>query len=45
MQRLVADCVLTDSDTAVVSDRKGTVAVLSCPNNIEGKFAKEDFIG
>lgn len=41
MQRLVADCVLTDSDTAVVSDRKGTIAVLSCPNNIEDNASPE----
>ncbi|KAK7284728.1 hypothetical protein RJT34_19480 [Clitoria ternatea] len=27
--RLVADCILMDADTAVVSDRKGSIAVLS----------------
>ncbi|KAL4341600.1 hypothetical protein GQ457_08G016940 [Hibiscus cannabinus] len=34
-QRLVADCVLTDVDTAVVSDRKGSIAVLSCSDRLE----------
>lgn len=37
-QRLVADCILMDVDTAVVSDRKGSIAVLSCSNHLEGKF-------
>nr|CAD1818479.1 unnamed protein product [Ananas comosus var. bracteatus] len=32
-QRLVADCALMNCDTAVVSDRRGTISVLSCPNN------------
>lgn len=37
-QRLVADCVLLDVDTAVVSDRKGSIAVLSCSDHLESKF-------
>lgn len=36
VQRLVADCVLMDVDTAFVSDRKGSVVVLSCANHLEG---------
>lgn len=35
VQRLVADCILMDVDTAVVSDRKGSIAVLSCSNRLE----------
>ncbi|RZC69672.1 hypothetical protein C5167_032809 [Papaver somniferum] len=35
VQRLVADCTLMDMDTAVVSDRKGNLTVLSCPNRVE----------
>jgi splicing factor 3B subunit 3 len=34
-QRLVADCILKDVDTAVVSDRKGSIAVLSCTDHLE----------
>ncbi|KAJ6382350.1 hypothetical protein OIU77_030910 [Salix suchowensis] len=34
-QRLVAGCVLMDVDTAVVSDRKGSIAVLSCSDQLE----------
>ncbi|KAE8726484.1 Mediator of RNA polymerase II transcription subunit 7 isoform 1 [Hibiscus syriacus] len=37
-QRLVADCALIDVNTAVVSDRKGSIAVLSCSDRLEGKF-------
>ncbi|XP_021281707.1 splicing factor 3B subunit 3 isoform X2 [Herrania umbratica] len=40
-QRLVADCVLTDVDTAVVSDRKGSVAVLSCSDRLEDNASPE----
>lgn len=36
LQRLVADCILMDIDTAVVSDRKGSIAVLSWSNYLEG---------
>lgn len=36
-QRLVADCILMDVNTAVVSDRKGSIAVLSCADYLEGK--------
>ncbi|KHN22567.1 Splicing factor 3B subunit 3 [Glycine soja] len=32
--RLVADCILMDADTAVVSDRKGSIAVL-CSDHLE----------
>lgn len=28
-----------DVDTAVVSDRKGSIAVLSCSNHLEGTFS------
>lgn len=35
-QRLVAECLLMDLDTAVVSDRKGSIAVLSCADHLEG---------
>lgn len=38
VQRLVADCTLMDVDTAAVSDRKGSLAILSCLNHLEGKF-------
>lgn len=33
-QRVVADCILMDADTAVVSDRKGSIAVL-CSDHLE----------
>ncbi|CAL9166748.1 unnamed protein product [Musa hybrid cultivar] len=35
VQRLVADCALMDCDTAVVSDRRGNISVLSCPSSLE----------
>ena len=38
VQRLVADCILMDVDTAVVSDRKGSITVLSCSNLSEGIY-------
>lgn len=41
-QRLVADCILMDVDTAVVSDRKGSIAVLSCSDRLEGKKLLKD---
>ncbi|XVF75997.1 hypothetical protein PTKIN_Ptkin13bG0232200 [Pterospermum kingtungense] len=40
-QRLVADCVLTDVDTTVVSDRKGSIAVLSCSDRLEDNASPE----
>ncbi|KAF2289555.1 hypothetical protein GH714_037126 [Hevea brasiliensis] len=40
-QRLVADCVLMDVDTAVVSDRKGSIALLSCSNLSERNASPE----
>ncbi|KAB1222445.1 Splicing factor 3B subunit 3 [Morella rubra] len=40
-QRLVADCVLLDVDTAVVSDRKGSIAVLSCSDHLENNASPE----
>ncbi|CBI29964.3 unnamed protein product, partial [Vitis vinifera] len=40
-QRLVADCILMDVDTAVVSDRKGSIAVLSCSNHLEDNASPE----
>ncbi len=36
VHRLVADCVLLDTDTAVASDRHGNFCVLSCTNIPEG---------
>lgn len=33
-QRLVADCILMDDNTAIVSDRKGSIAVL-CSDHLE----------
>ncbi|XP_042514315.1 splicing factor 3B subunit 3 isoform X2 [Macadamia integrifolia] len=41
MQRLVADCTLMDMDTAFVSDRKGSIAVLSCTNHLEDNASPE----
>ncbi|KAL2501533.1 Cleavage and polyadenylation specificity factor (CPSF) A subunit protein [Forsythia ovata] len=41
VQRLVADCVLMDVNTAVVSDRMGSVAVLSCANHLEDNASPE----
>lgn len=41
VQRLVADCVLMDVDTAFVSDRKGSVVVLSCANQLEDNASPE----
>lgn len=40
-QRLVADCLLMDLDTAVVSDRKGSIAVLSCADHLEDNASPE----
>ncbi|OVA07289.1 Cleavage/polyadenylation specificity factor [Macleaya cordata] len=41
VQRLVADCTLMDMDTAVVSDRRGNVTVLSCTNHVEDNASPE----
>ncbi|KZV37906.1 pre-mRNA-splicing factor prp12-like, partial [Dorcoceras hygrometricum] len=41
VQRLVGDCILMDVDTAVVSDRKGSIAVLSCANHLEDDASPE----
>ncbi|PIN20426.1 Splicing factor 3b, subunit 3 [Handroanthus impetiginosus] len=41
VQRLVADCVLMDVDTAFVSDRKGRVVVLSCASHLEDNASPE----
>ncbi|XP_073278173.1 spliceosome-associated protein 130 A-like isoform X2 [Primulina huaijiensis] len=41
VQRLVGDCMLTDVDTAVVSDRKGSIAVVSCANHLEDDASPE----
>lgn len=38
VQRLVSDCTLMDGDTAAVSDRKGSLAILSCLNHLEDNF-------
>ncbi|KAG8371805.1 hypothetical protein BUALT_Bualt12G0001400 [Buddleja alternifolia] len=41
VRRIVADCVLMDVDTAVVSDREGSVVVLSCANLLEDNASPE----
>ncbi|GLJ45340.1 hypothetical protein SUGI_0954330 [Cryptomeria japonica] len=41
VQRLVADCVLVDLDTALVSDRRGNFCALSCPNLLEENASPE----
>ncbi|KAM0978103.1 hypothetical protein ACFX2I_014035 [Malus domestica] len=40
-QRLVADCILMDVNTAVVSDRKGSIAVLSSADYSEDSASPE----
>ncbi|KAK4272631.1 hypothetical protein QN277_021156 [Acacia crassicarpa] len=40
LQRLVADCILLDSETAVVSDRKGNISVL-CSDHLEDNASPE----
>ncbi|KAL8142871.1 hypothetical protein V2J09_015903 [Rumex salicifolius] len=40
-QRLVADCLLMDADTAVASDRKGSIAVLTCSSHLEDNASPE----
>ncbi|KAM7261907.1 hypothetical protein ACFE04_020984 [Oxalis oulophora] len=40
-QRLVADCLLMNIDTAIVSDRKGGIAVLSCSDRSEENTSPE----
>ncbi|RAL51771.1 hypothetical protein DM860_010489 [Cuscuta australis] len=40
-QRLVADCILMDVDTVAVSDRKGSIAILSCANRLEDDSSPE----
>ncbi|XP_024186910.1 splicing factor 3B subunit 3 isoform X1 [Rosa chinensis] len=40
-QRLVGDCILMDVNTAVVSDRKGSIAVLSCADYLEDTASPE----
>ncbi|XP_054800938.1 pre-mRNA-splicing factor RSE1-like isoform X2 [Prosopis cineraria] len=39
-QRLVADCILMDGETAVVSDRKGNISVL-CSKHLEDNASPE----
>ncbi|KAG0472427.1 hypothetical protein HPP92_016973 [Vanilla planifolia] len=39
--RLVADCTLVNMDTAVVSDRRGSISVLSNVNHLEGSESPE----
>lgn len=41
VQRLVADCTLMDVDTAAVSDRKGSLSILSCLNHSEDNSSPE----
>ncbi|XP_078180598.1 cleavage and polyadenylation specificity factor (CPSF) A subunit protein isoform X2 [Carex rostrata] len=40
-QRLVADCALMDRETAVVSDRRGSISILSCLKNLEAYESPE----
>ncbi|XP_028784862.1 splicing factor 3B subunit 3 isoform X1 [Neltuma alba] len=40
LQRLVADCILLDTETAVVSDRKGNISVL-CSDHLEDNTSPE----
>ncbi|EPS68044.1 hypothetical protein M569_06728, partial [Genlisea aurea] len=40
-QRLVADCLLIDSDTAFVSDRKGSFVILSSAKHLEDNACPE----
>ncbi|KAJ4801243.1 Cleavage and polyadenylation specificity factor (CPSF) A subunit protein [Rhynchospora pubera] len=40
-QRLVADCALMDCETAVVSDRRGSISILSCMKNLEAYESPE----
>lgn len=41
VQRLVADCLLMNLDTAIVSDRKGSIAVLSCSHHSSDNASPE----
>lgn len=41
VQRLVADCTLMDMDTAIVSDRRGTITVLSRTTDLEENASPE----
>ncbi|KAJ0966275.1 hypothetical protein J5N97_027413 [Dioscorea zingiberensis] len=41
IQRLVADCVLMNQNTAVVSDRTGSISVLSCAHHSQGNGSPE----
>lgn len=41
VQRLVADCLLMNVDTAVVSDRKGSIAILSCSHHSSDNASPE----
>ncbi|KAJ3670186.1 hypothetical protein LUZ60_010510 [Juncus effusus] len=40
-QRVVADCALMDCETAVVSDRRGSISILSCIKNLEAYESPE----
>uniref|UniRef100_A0A7C9EGM7 Cleavage/polyadenylation specificity factor A subunit N-terminal domain-containing protein n=1 Tax=Opuntia streptacantha TaxID=393608 RepID=A0A7C9EGM7_OPUST len=41
VQRLVADCLLTNLETAIVSDRKGSIAVLTSASQLEDNVSPE----
>lgn len=41
MQRLVADCALIDLDTAIVSDRRGNISILSRASHLEENASPE----
>ncbi|CAA6659067.1 unnamed protein product [Spirodela intermedia] len=41
VHRLVGDCALIDLDTAVVSDRRGSICILSSPNHLEDNASPE----
>lgn len=38
VQRLIADCHLVNVDTAIVSDRMGSVAIVSCSHHSGGEL-------
>lgn len=41
VQRLVADCLLTNLETAIASDRKGSIAVLTSASHLEDNVSPE----
>uniref|UniRef100_A0A1J3E4J0 Pre-mRNA-splicing factor prp12 n=1 Tax=Noccaea caerulescens TaxID=107243 RepID=A0A1J3E4J0_NOCCA len=41
-QRLVADCFLMDANSVAVSDRKGSIAILSCKDNSDFEYSSPE---